>query len=53
MDVCWQKELDNLTGTGTVEGISPEVRDRIKAEARASGKKYAELPSKGVFYHQA
>ena len=44
-----RKELDNLTGTGTVECISPEVRDRIKAEARASGKKYAELPSKGVF----
>ena len=44
-----RKELDNLTGTGTVECISPEVRDRLKAEARASGKKYAELPSKGVF----
>ena len=26
-----RKELDNLTGTGTVECISPEVRDRIKA----------------------
>ena len=44
-----RKELDNLTGTGAVECISPEVRDRLKAEARASGKKYAELPSKGVF----
>ena len=44
-----RKELDNLTGIGTVECISPEVHDRIKAEARASGKKYAELPSKGVF----
>ena len=44
------KELDNLTGTGTVECISPEVRDRLKAEARASGKKYAELPSKEVLF---
>ena len=42
-----RKELDNLTGT--VECISPEVRDKIKAEVTASGKKYAELPSKGVF----
>ena len=28
-----RRELDNLTGTGTVERISPEVRDKIKAEA--------------------
>ena len=44
-----RKELDNLTGTGTVECISPQVKARIKAEARASGKKHAELPSKGIF----
>ena len=44
-----RKELDNLTGTGTVECISPEVRDRLKAGARALGKIYAELPSKGVY----
>ena len=30
-----RKELDNLTGTGTVECISPQVGERIKAEARA------------------
>ena len=44
-----RKELDSLTATGTVECISPEVKERIKAEARTSGNKYAELPSRRAF----
>ena len=44
-----RKELDNLQGTKTVEAISPEAKEKIKAAAKASGKKYIELPSKGVF----
>ena len=44
-----RKELDNLTGPGTMECIPPLVKEKTKAEARASSKKYAELPSKSVF----
>ena len=44
-----RKELDNLQGTKTVEPISPDAKEKIKAAAKAAGKKYIELPSKGVF----
>ena len=30
-----RKELDNLTGTGTVECISPEVKDRLKGRSQS------------------
>ena len=30
-----RKELDNLTRSGTVECISPEAKERIRAETRA------------------
>ena len=42
-------QLDNLLGTNTVESISPEAKEKIKAATRAAGKKYIELSSKGVF----
>ena len=54
-DECFQwmcarrKELDDLLGTNTVESISPDAKEKIKAAARASGKKYIELPTRGVF----
>ena len=53
-----RKELDNLTGTSTNpnQALSPQVGLRrrrqleaVKEEARKKGKKYIELPSKGVF----
>ena len=39
-----RKELDNVLGTNTVESISPEIKEKIKAAAKAAGKKYIELP---------
>ena len=49
-----RKEIDNLQGTGTVEGISPERKEQVKSKAKSQGRKYIELPSKVVFtiYHQ-
>ena len=44
-----KKELDNLGSTGTIEAVSPQEKEAIKAKARSEGKKYTELPSKGVF----
>ena len=44
-----KKELDNLSSTTTIEVVSPEQKEQIKAMARSEGKKYTELPSKGVF----
>ena len=44
-----RKELDNLLGANTVESISPETKEKIKAAAKAAAKKCIELPSKGVF----
>ena len=48
-----RKEIDILQGTGTVEGISPERKEQVKLKARSQGRKYIELPSNVVFYHQA
>ena len=47
--VAAKKELDNLGSTGTIEAVSPEEKEAIKSMARSEGKKYTELPSKGVF----
>ena len=44
-----RKEIDNLQGTGTVEGISPERKEQVKLKAKSQGRKYIELPSKVVF----
>ena len=44
-----RKEIDNLQGTGTVEGISPERKEQLKSKAKSQGRKYIELPSKVVF----
>ena len=44
-----KKELDNLGSTGTIEAVSPQEKEAIKSKARSEGKKYTELPSKGVF----
>ena len=37
-----RKELDNLLGTNTVESISPATKEKIKAAAKAAGKKHIE-----------
>ena len=44
-----RKEIDNLQGTGTVEGISPERKEQVKSKAKSQGRKYIELPSKVAF----
>ena len=44
-----RKELHNLTGTWTIECISPEVRDRLKAEARALWQEVCRTPLKKEF----
>ena len=44
-----KKELDNLGSTGAIEAVSPQKKEAIKSKARSEGKKYTELPSKGVF----
>ena len=45
-----RKELDNLTGAGTIQSLSPKDKETLKEKARREGKKYIELPSKGDFY---
>ena len=44
-----RKEIDNLQGTGTVEGISPERKEQVESKAKSQGRKYIKLPSKVVF----
>ena len=44
-----RKELDNLTGSQTIQSLSPKEKEELKERTRKEGKKYIERPSKGVF----
>ena len=41
--------MDNLTGTQLIQSLSPKEKEELKERTRREGKKYIELPSKGVF----
>ena len=42
-------ELNNLTGTGTTTNLSPEQKEELRKNAKATGQKYIELPAMAVF----